>query len=87
PRSVQSGRSCKGVNHQVPMALRRRLSWLLLASALLFDARCNSSSMCDGHCVIKAERVTPAGRIPFNNSQPLVTAVGLETTNCTGRPR
>merc|ERR1719409_2181607 len=66
------------------MALRRGLSWLLLANALLFDARCNSSSMCDGHCVIKAERVTPAGRVPFNNSEPLVTAVGcLETIEIT----
>ena len=66
------------------MALRRGLSWLVLARALLFDARCNSSSMCDGHCVIKAERVTPAGRIPFNNSQPLVTAVGcMETLEIT----
>jgi hypothetical protein len=54
----------------------QRLAWLLLAC--LLDAI--GAVDCDGTCVIKAERVTPSGRIPFDNSQPLVTAVGCFET-------
>jgi hypothetical protein len=64
------------------MARPQRLAWLLLACLLHLDAI--GAVDCDGTCVIKAERVTPSGRIPFDNKQPLVTAVGcLETLEFT----
>ena len=59
----------------------RQLIFALLGVAYLGVV---GGEMCSGDCVIKAERVTPAGRIPFNHSEPLVTAVGcLETIEIT----
>lgn len=64
----------------------------LLALSMVVGLAClraAGAEMCDGDCVVRAERVTPAGRVPFNNSEPLVTAVGcLETLDITfGRIR
>eukprot|EP00802_Teleaulax_amphioxeia_P014289 Tamp_14351.p1 GENE.Tamp_14351~~Tamp_14351.p1 ORF type:complete len:388 (-),score=80.65 Tamp_14351:470-1591(-) len=59
------------------MARPQRLAWLLLA-CLRLDA--TSAISCDGDCVVKAERVTPSGRVPFDHSKPLVTAVGCFET-------
>lgn len=74
---VTSGVICRGIMPGFTV------SWLLLAlaSACLHAA---GAVTCSGHCVVKAERVTPAGRVPFDNSKPLVTAVGcLETIEIT----
>jgi hypothetical protein len=59
----------------------------LLALSMVVGLACLGAAgaeMCSGDCVIRAERVTPAGLVPFNNSEPLVTAVGcLETLDIT----
>jgi len=57
--------------------------WLVLLLACL-SLHAVGAEPCSGHCVVKAERVTPAGNVQFDNSQPLMTAVGcLETIEIT----
>jgi hypothetical protein len=71
------------------MAARMDLPKLLLCCLLCYqalgaDQTSHLNTACEGDCVIKAERVTPSGRVPLSSGQPLLTAVGcMETIELT----